>query len=105
MHANDINATFYCIAPIGRKSSTVIQSQKFVVGSEGGEYASKMDGHGFVIPSDVLSKELTITYGIIPFGKVACHFPKRNCAGFKWMCTLLKSVPSHSFLPIKRRQA
>lgn len=48
-----------------------------MVGSEGGEYTSKTDGYGFVIPSDVLSKELTITHSIIPFGKVACHFPEK----------------------------
>jgi hypothetical protein len=36
-----------------------------------------MDGYGFVIPSDILNKELTIIHGIIPFGKVACHFPEK----------------------------
>ena len=70
-----------CIAPIGRKlhkSSTIIQTQKFVVGNEGGEYVSEQNGYGIVIPSDVLSKDLTITHGIIPFGKVACHFPEQT---------------------------
>lgn len=49
-----------------------------MVDKEGGTYTSKKDGYSFVIPSDVLSKELTITHGIIPFGKVACYFPEHT---------------------------
>ena len=70
---------FVHVAPIGKKSSKSlpIETRKFVAGSEGGKYVSEKDGYGFVIPSGVLDKDLTITHGIIPFGKVACQFPEQ----------------------------
>lgn len=66
------------IVPVGRRlKSSTIQTQKLVVDCEGGQFVSKEDGYGFVIPSGALDKAVTITHGIVPFGRLECHFPEQ----------------------------
>ena len=69
----------YITVPVSRNSakSSKIQTQKFVVDSDGREFISKNDDYGFIIPSGALDKATTITHGLIPFGEVACHFPEK----------------------------
>ena len=73
-------SVFYVLltVPAGRKltKSSTIQTQKFIVDSDGGKFISEKDGYGFVIPNGALDIATTITHGIIPFGNVACHFPE-----------------------------